>query len=152
MSDEPQSSDPLISDDDAGCQFPTGPNGEVCGNRIVRSGAPGRPSRYCARSDHTRPLAFSARQRLALGRSSGLPEQQRVEFVVLERPVTDGRTSLGALLSQFGDAATRAQQAAIDQKAQFDAILDRVAEVIRSVSDPDAAAFEVEQKSSVQRR
>lgn len=126
-------------------QFPTGPNGEMCGDQIARSGAPGRPSRYCENSEHTRAKSFAARRAFERVPVGGLPAQPRVEPVVSERPVTDGRTSLGALLSQFEDTAARAQQAAADQQARLGAILERAIEVIRTVSDPDAAGYEVEQ-------
>lgn len=51
-----------------------------------------------------------------------------------ERPVTDGRVSFGALLARFEQSS-----------AQLVTILDRATEVVHTVSDPDAAGYEVEQ-------
>jgi hypothetical protein len=48
--------------------------------------------------------------------------------------VTDGRVSFGALLTRFEQSGT-----------QLATILDRAIEVVRTVSDPDAASYEVEQ-------
>jgi len=124
------------------CQFPAGPDGEICGEPIARSGAPGRPSLYCDNPDHTRARAFAARRSLERGRPGAVVA---LDVAVPERPVTDGRTSLGALLVRFEESAASARRAAADQHAQFVGILDRATEVVRTVSDPDAAGYEVEQ-------
>jgi hypothetical protein len=59
------------------------------------------------------------------------------------RPVTDGRTSFGVLLAQFGDIAATTQPVIDAQQRQLGAILDRAAQVARTVADPEAAAYEV---------
>jgi colicin import membrane protein len=53
----------------------------------------------------------------------------------LEHPVTDGRVSFAALLARFEESST-----------QLTTVLNRVIEVVRTVSDPDAASYEVEQR------
>lgn len=141
MSDEQPSSGSLTSDD--GCQFPAGPDGLVCGERIARSGAPGRPARYCENPDHTRAKAFAARR--AFERVAAGGPAVEVELGVPGRPVTDGRSAFGALLARFEEAVQQAQRAAGEQQAQLAAILQRATEVVRTVSDPDAAGYEVEQ-------
>jgi hypothetical protein len=126
-----------------GCQFPTGPSGATCRRPIERSGAPGRPARYCDRPDHDRAKAFAARRALdAAGAGPAGPEQ---ELIAPERPVTDGRASFGALLARFEETATLAQRSAAEQQAQLAAILERATAVVRTVADPDAAGYEVEQ-------
>jgi colicin import membrane protein len=119
--------------------FPTGPDGQVCGRPIVADGKPaGRRSSYCDNPDHTRGKAFAVRRKYELaaarGHTSSQHEVTQVEHAVPEHPVTDGRTSLAALLARFEDSGT-----------QLATILNRVIEVVSTVSDPDAASYEVEQ-------
>ncbi|WP_219419926.1 hypothetical protein [Pseudonocardia nigra] len=59
--------------------------------------------------------------------------------------MTDGRASFGVLLARFEDTAGQTQRALAEQQAQLTAILERAAEVARTVADPEAAAYEVEQ-------
>jgi colicin import membrane protein len=129
-----------------GCQFPTGP-GMSCGRPIERSGLPGAPSRYCELPGHNRAKAFAARRafQLAATGMAGPGGPVGEQDVVPMRPVTDGRTSFGVLLAQFGDIAAQTQQALDAQQRQLGAILDRAAEVARTVADPEAAAYEVDQ-------
>jgi len=127
------------------CQFPTGP-GLACGRPIERTGAPGAPSRYCDLPGHNRAKAFAARRAFQLaaagvGGTGAVVEEEAVPV----RPVTDGRASFGVLLAQFGDIAAQTQQALDAQQRQLGAILDRAAEVARTVADPEAAAYEVDQ-------
>ena len=131
-----------------GCQFPTGPPGLACGRPIERTGGPGAPSRYCDLPGHNRAKAFAARRAFQLAATgvgpagvSGVGEQD----VVPVRPVSDGRASFGVLLAQFGDIAAHTQQALDAQQRQLGAILDRAGEVARTVADPEAAAYEVDQ-------
>ncbi len=135
-----------------GCQFPTGPGGQTCGRPIEQSGGPGAPARYCDLTGHNRAKAFAARRSYALAAAGG-PGAGRPDGAdgtgagveALERPVTDGRASFGALLAQFGDVAGQARRVLDDQQTQLGAILTRAEEVARTVADPEAAAFEVEQ-------
>lgn len=135
-----------------GCQFPTGAGGQTCGRPIEQSGGPGAPARYCDLAGHNRAKAFAARRSYALaaagGPGAGRPEGAEgpgAGVEALERPVTDGRASFGALLAQFGDVAGQARRVLDDQQTQLGAILARAEEVARTVADPEAAAFEVEQ-------
>lgn len=134
----------------SGCQFPAGPGGQTCGRPIEQSGGPGAPARYCDLGGHNRAKAFAARRSYALAAAGG-PGAGRADggdgpgAEVLERPVTDGRASFGALLAQFGDVAGQARRVLDDQQTQLGAILARAEEVARTVADPEAAAFEVEQ-------
>ncbi|MBN9103085.1 MAG: hypothetical protein J0I49_34075 [Pseudonocardia sp.] len=136
----------------SGCQFPTGPGGQTCGRPIEQSGGPGAPARYCDLPAHNRAKAFAARRSYALAAAGG-PGSGRADGVegpgagveALERPVTDGRASFGALLAQFGDVAGQARRVLDEQQGQLGAILARAEEVVRTVADPEAAAFEVEQ-------
>ncbi|MGH3530292.1 MAG: hypothetical protein ACRDQ6_23805, partial [Pseudonocardiaceae bacterium] len=144
---EQKNAESVTGDDAAGCQFPAGPDGQVCGEAIGRSGAPGRPSRYCENPEHTRAKAFAARRSIERAVAGGFAAEQAMQrdVVVPERPVTDGRSSFGALLSRFEEAVQHARQGAAEQQAQLAAILERATEVVRTVSDPDAAGYEVEQ-------
>lgn len=148
MSEQSQSSASLTGED-AGCQFPTGPGGQVCGRSVVRSGAPGRPSSYCDLDGHTRAKAFAARRRFELAAARSEPGEHPgpvdADVAAGERPVTDGRASFGVLLARFEDAAAQAQRTAAEQQAQLAQILAAATDVVRTVSDPDAAAFEAEQ-------
>lgn len=123
-----------------GCMFPTGPNGQVCARPVATNGKSvgGRPPLYCDDPDHTRSKAFAARRRygLAAARGQGSNRQGvvQVEVAVSEHPVTEGRVSFGALLTRFEQSS-----------AQLATILNRATEVVRTVSDPDAAGYEVEQ-------
>lgn len=123
-----------------GCMFPTGPDGQVCGRPVATNGKPagGRRCSYCNDPDHTRGKAFAVRRRYELAAARGHTSNQhgvaQVEQVVPEHPMTDGRTSLAALLARFEDSST-----------QLATILNRVIEVVHTVSDPDAASYEVEQ-------
>jgi colicin import membrane protein len=128
------------------CQFPTGPGGRTCGRPIERSGAPGRPSLYCNLPGHTRAKAFAARRAFHLvtvGDGGDGPAEEDV--AVPQWPVSDGRASFGALLAQFGDVAEQTRQALDEQQRQLTAILERASEVARTVADPEAAAYEVDQ-------
>lgn len=134
----------------SGCQFPTGPSGQTCGRPIEQSGGPGAPVRYCDLTGHNRAKAFAARRSYALAAAGGPGRVDGVDgpgpgVEALERPVTDGRASFGALLAQFGDVAGQARRVLDDQQTQLGAILARAEEVARTVADPEAAAFEVEQ-------
>jgi chromosome segregation ATPase len=60
---------------------------------------------------------------------------------VSARPVSDGRVTFGALLARFTETAAQTQRALGEQQA----ILERAAEVARTVADPEAAAYEVDQ-------
>ncbi|MGH3942597.1 MAG: hypothetical protein ACRDTG_29040 [Pseudonocardiaceae bacterium] len=137
MSEQPQHS--ALTGEDPGCQFPTGP-GEVCNRAVTRSGAPGRPASYCDQDGHTRARAFAARRRIQQE-----PGDQPGGSGMTERPVTDGRTSVGALLARFEDTAQAQQRAVAEHAAQLEQILAAVTEVVSTVVDPDAAAFEAEQ-------
>lgn len=123
-----------------GCLFPTGLNGQVCGRPVAANAKPvaGRRPSYCDNPDHTRGKAFAVRRRYELtaagGQSNTQQEVIQVEQEVPEHPVTEGRIALGALLARFEDSST-----------QLATILNRVIEVVRTVSDPDAASYEVEQ-------
>jgi colicin import membrane protein len=128
-----------IESDADGCVFPTGPDGEVCSRPVAKNGKPvgGRRPLYCDDPDHTRGKAFAVRRRYELAAARGQSNGQRVvqvELAVSERPVTDGRVSLGALVARFEESS-----------AQLATILERAVEVVRTVSDPDAAGYEVEQ-------
>ncbi|HZD15012.1 MAG TPA: hypothetical protein VE196_07770, partial [Pseudonocardiaceae bacterium] len=139
MSDEQRGSGGV----DEACQFPTGPGGATCGRPIERSGAPGRPSRYCELPEHTRATAFAARRALERGGADvGTVATAVGEVVAPERPVSDGRASFGALLARFEETAGHAQRAAAEQQAQLAAILERATAVVRTVADPDAAGYE----------
>ncbi len=131
-----------------GCQFPTGP-GLGCGRPIERTGLPGAPSRYCDLPGHNRAKAFAARRAFQLAAAgvgpAGAGGMVGEPDVVPVRPVSDGRASFGALLAQFGDIAAATQQALDAQQRQLGAILDRAGEVARTVADPEAAAYEVDQ-------
>lgn len=148
MSEQSQSSASLTGED-AGCQFPTGPGGQVCGRSVVRSGAPGRPSSYCDLDGHARAKAFAARRRFELAAARSEPGEHpgpvNADVAAGERPVTDGRASFGVLLARFEDTAAQAQRTAAEQQAQLAQILAAAIDVVRTVSDPDAAAFEAEQ-------
>lgn len=137
---------PAAANGGDGCQFPTGP-GLACGRPIERTGAPGAPSRYCDLPGHNRAKAFAARRAFQLAAAGGGvgPVDGAEPDVVPVRPVTDGRASFGVLLAQFGDIAAATQQALDAQQRQLGAILDRAAEVARTVADPEAAAYEVDQ-------
>lgn len=122
-----------------GCLFPTGPNDQICGRPIETHAKPaGRRPLYCDNPDHTRGKAFAVRRRYELtaarGHTNTHHELTQAEQAVPEHPVTDGRIALGALLARFEDSST-----------QLATILTRVIEVVRTVSDPDAASYEVEQ-------
>jgi len=121
MSEEPQTSE-SVTVQDAGCQFPTGPGGQVCGRAVVRSGAPSRPSSYCDRDGHTRAKAFAARRRfeLAAAREPGEQPGTDAEDTATERPVTDGRASFGVLLARFEDTVGQTQRAAAEQATQLE--------------------------------
>lgn len=140
MIEDPNSEFP--AGDETGCQFPTGIDGQTCEQPIARSGAPGRPPRYCNNPEHTRAKAFAARRALERG---GAGHTLAVEVAVPEHPVSDGRASFGALLARFEEAVAQAQRAAADQHNQLTAILERATQTVRTVSDPDAAGYEVEQ-------
>jgi colicin import membrane protein len=122
------------------CVFPTGPDGQVCGRPLTKNGKPvgGRPPLYCDDPDHTRGKAFAARRRYELAATRGLSNSRQrvvqVELAVSEHPVTDGRISLSALVARFEESS-----------AQLTTILQRAMEAVRTVSDPDAAGYEVEQ-------
>jgi hypothetical protein len=77
------------------------------------------------------------------GRDGGTGGPVGEQDVAPVRPVTDGRTSFGVLLAQFGDIAATTQQVIDAQQRQLGAILDRAAQVARTVADPEAAAYEV---------
>jgi colicin import membrane protein len=123
------------------CVFPTGPHGQQCGRPVAAHGKPvsGRRPLYCDNPEHTRGKAFAARRRYELaaarGHDSNQPGAVQVDQAVPEHPVTDGRVSFGALLARFEESSTR-----------LVTILNRAIEVVRTVSDPDAASYEVEQK------
>jgi colicin import membrane protein len=120
-----------------GCVFPTGPDGQVCGRPVAKNdkSVGGRRPLYCDNPDHTRGKAFAVRRRYELAAARGQSNGQRVVQVeVSERPVTDGRVSLGALVARFEESS-----------AQLATLLERAVEVVRTVSDPDAAGYEVEQ-------
>jgi colicin import membrane protein len=135
QSNEKKSGEPVD-----GCLFPTGPDGQICGRPIASNGKPvgGRRSSYCDNPDHTRGKAFAVRRRyeldVARGHNSTQHEVAHVEHAVSEHPVTDGRISLAALLARLEDSSM-----------QLATILNRAIEVVRTVSDPDAASYEVEQ-------
>jgi len=123
-----------------GCVFPTGPDGQVCGHSIaaIDKSVSGRRSSYCDNPDHTRGKAFAVRRRYELAAARGHHTTQhevtQAEKGVPEHPVTDGRTSLAALLARFEDSST-----------QLATVVNRVIEVVRAVSDPDSLSYEVEQ-------
>lgn len=121
-----------------GCVFPVGPDGQVCGRPVAINdkAVGGRRSLYCDDTDHTRGKAYTARRRydLPTARNNSQQDATQVGDGVPNHPVTDGRVSLGALLTRFEQSGT-----------QLAAILNRAIEVVRTVSDPDAASYEVEQ-------
>lgn len=96
-----------------GCLFPTGPNGQICGRPIATNAEPsaGRRPSYCDNPDHTRGKAFAVRRRyqLAAARSPHTTQHDvaQADQGVSEHPVTDGRTSLAALLARFEDSSTQ---------------------------------------------
>jgi colicin import membrane protein len=123
-----------------GCMFPTGPDGQVCGRpRAVNGKTVGGRRMYCDDPDHTRIKAFAVRRRygLAPARSHSTNDQGATQAAqgMLEHPVTDGRVSLAALLVRFEETGT-----------QLATILNRTTEVIHTITDPDAASYEVEQR------
>ena len=120
-----------------GCQFPTGPD-QLCERPVVRSGKPGRPSAYCDDPGHTRAKAFAARRAYEQTGSAQTGGAGPVGESVDERPVSYGRLSFEALLAQF-------QQVATGHGAQMATLVDQASELARTVADPDAAAYEVEQ-------
>jgi colicin import membrane protein len=119
-----------------GCVYPTGP-GQVCGV-LVKHAKPGagRPPLYCDNPDHTRANAYVARRgyELAAARSGGQDGDRQGDLAVSEHPVSDGLVSFGNLLTKFEKTSV-----------QMTAILERITEAIRTVSDPEAAGYEVEQ-------
>jgi hypothetical protein len=147
-------SETTTSENVEGCVFPTGPGGQVCGRPVAKRGKPGRPSTYCEDDpEHTRAKAFLARRRFELAAARGEAAAGRqgggsavqVGVAVSERPVTDSRQSFGVLLARFEELAAAAQRAGAEQQAQLTAILERATEVVRTVVDPEAAGYEVEQ-------
>jgi colicin import membrane protein len=136
-----RSGDMKSVEDMDGCVFPTGPHGQQCGRPVAAHGKPvrGRCPLYCDNPEHTRGKAFAMRRRYefaaAGGHDSNKPGVIQDDHVVPEHPVTDGRVSFGALLARFETCST-----------QLVTILNRATEVVRTVSDPDAAGYEVEQK------
>lgn len=128
----------------SGCQMPTGP-GVVCGRPVERP-ATGRPSRYCDEPGHDRAAAWKARRELERAGAAASPAGPREEVAGLPaRPVTDARTSLGALLARLEDSTVAAQRAAEAQVAQLGALVTRAGEIVHSISDPDTASYEVDQ-------
>jgi colicin import membrane protein len=144
MSDEQQETEPAGNKDEQhGCVFPTGANGLMCDRPVAKSGKPGRPPAYCDDPEHTRAKAFPARRRFETVATRRSPVE--TELTVPERPITDGRQSFGALLVRFEESAAAALRAGVEQQAQLTAILERATEVVRTVADPDAAGYEVDQ-------
>ena len=136
-----------VTGDEGVCQFPTGP-GAVCGRPIERLGTPGRPSRYCELAEHTRLTAFAARralERAALTGPTPAPDPPDQPDVDATWPVTGGQLRFGALLALFEQTARRAHQTAGEQHAQLAALLERAIDVARTVVDPDAASYEIDQ-------
>ncbi len=148
MSDEQLTGDPACAEV-GGCQFPTGPGGTTCGRPIERSGTPGpgRPALYCDLEGHTRAKAFTARRALERATVGGAGtvfagEDERIDSA---HPVTVGQERFGALLQLFGEVADQAQRTVAVQQTQLAALLAEASEVARTVVDPDAASYEVEQ-------
>lgn len=138
MTDPSNTSDTaVVASDEDGCQFPLGP-GQLCERPVVRSGKPGRPSAYCDDPGHTRAKAFAARRAYEHTGSAQTGGAGPVGESVDERPVSYGRLSFEALLAQF-------QQVATGHGAQMATLVDQASELARTVADPDAAAYEVEQ-------
>jgi len=123
--------------DDEGCQFPLGPQ-QLCGRPVVRSGKPGRPSAYCDLPGHTRAKAWAARRAYDSGDEHGQTVAVPAGESVVDRPVSYGRMSFEALLAQF-------QQVAAGHGEQMAALVDQASQLARTVADPDAAAYEVEE-------
>jgi colicin import membrane protein len=119
-----------------GCVFPIGPDGQVCGRPVAKNGKSGvgRRPQYCDNPEHTRGRAFAVRRQYDSVAGGTRDSLVQVESAVSERPVTDGHISFGALLARFEESSTRLAE-----------ILHRATEVIGTVSDPDAASYEVEQ-------
>src|SRR5262249_17200798 len=134
-----QKSDMTSVDHANECVFPVGPDGQVCGRPVTTNGqaAGGRRPQYCGSPDHTRGKAFAVRRRYELATAPSNNSQHdatQIGDAVPEHPVTDGRVSLGALLTRLEQSAT-----------PLATILNRTIEVLRTVTDPDAASYEVEQ-------
>jgi DNA repair exonuclease SbcCD ATPase subunit len=93
--------------------------------------------KYCDLPGHTRAKAFAARREFERGSpgGSGRPVDQQV---VADRPVSYGRASFEALLSRF-------EQVADEHRDQLGVIVAEAEALIRTVSDADAVAFEVEE-------
>jgi colicin import membrane protein len=126
----------VAASDEEGCQFPLGPS-QLCGRPVVRSGKPGRPSAYCDDPGHTRAKAFAAR-RVYEPAGSGQASAGPAGESVADRPVSYGRMSFEALLAQF-------QQVAQGHCEQMAALVDQASQLARTVADPDATAYEVEE-------
>ncbi len=149
MSDEQLTGRDAGAEELGGCQFPTGPGGATCNRPIERSGnpGPGRPARYCDLDGHTRVKAFTARRALERATLAGAANTAAEvdERIDSAHPVTGGQERFGALLQLFGDLADQAQRTVAAQQTQLAALLAEASEVARTVVDPDAASYEVEQ-------
>ena len=133
MSEQPQSTAAdLLTGEDAECQFPTGPR-DVCGRPVMRSGAPGRPGKYCDLPGHTRAKAFAARREFDRGAAG---RERAAGELVADRPVSYGRASFEALLARF-------EQLAAEHREQLGLIVAEAEDLISTVGDADAATYEV---------
>jgi colicin import membrane protein len=129
MSEQPLSGQ-TVSDEDTGCQFPTGPD-SVCGRLVARSGAPGRPVKYCDLPGHTRAKAYAARHDTRRGiTGAGQPVAEATE-APLNRPISYGRASFEALLMRF-------EQVAADHHRQLGVIVAEAGAILATVGDADA--------------
>ncbi|MEU1986118.1 hypothetical protein [Nocardia sp. NPDC019395] len=129
------------------CQFPvsfdpaTG-EFEVAGHPIPEGPARrGRKSEYCGemvfdpdgtRRRHDRATAFQRRRELQLEAAGQAPRKSGPE----PAPVTSARASLRELLAQI-------QMATTSHRTQMGEMLDKVADIVATAGDPDAAVAEV---------
>ncbi|WP_280212861.1 hypothetical protein, partial [Nocardia cyriacigeorgica] len=129
------------------CQFPVGYDPEsgefeVAGHPIPPStGRRGRKADYCGdehvdpdgvRRRHDRAGAFQRRRELKLQAAGQAPRPS----APAPRPVTSARASLAELLAQWEMVTTTHHR----QQAE---LIDRVAEIVATAGDPDAAVAEV---------
>lgn len=134
MSEQPLSGQ-MVGDEDTRCQFPTGP-GSVCGRLVARSGAPGRPVKYCDLPGHTRAKAYAARHDPRHGITGVGRAIDEAAEAPLDRPISYGRASFEALLVRF-------EQVAADHHRQLGVIVAEAEAILATAGDADAAGYEV---------
>ncbi|MGX1762700.1 hypothetical protein ACWIG5_38405, partial [Streptomyces lydicus] len=148
MIEQPDSSRAATQDADQRiCQFPVGYDADsgdyaVAGHVVPPVAGRGRPSDYCGefhvdpdgvRRRHDRATAFQRRRELQLAAAG--KTSPKISGPA-PRPVTSARASVAELLAQW-EMVTSAH------RAQQIEIVDRLAEIIATAGDPDAAVAEV---------